>query len=531
MSAQPHASALVSADPWRDLAVWIEQATGLHFSRTRDLRRVFHSAAIELGFEDDVECAKSLLQHSPELTRAAAPGSSAQAATLQTLVRHLTVGETYFFRDRGALDALESGVLIPLIAARRRGIKFLRIWCAACCTGEEAYTLAIMLHRLLPDIAEWDISLAATDINESFLKRARAASYGEWSFRDAPPWLRTTYFTVGSDGRSTPLPHIARMVHFSALNLVAQSNAVPAGLRAMDVVLCRNALMYFSAPQITHAVGRLTDALVSGGCLVVGPTETPCVVHPHLVRQQYPEAMLLRKFPPGIGAELGNAAGGAVIGTGDASATAMRNPRTARELPGLVTLLAAAAEAETTVEPKAIAGTSGASRAKAAAHWADEARSLAGQGQLAEALACCDRWLAVEKLDTQVHYVRAAVLLEAGDTGAARLSLRRALYVDSGFVLAHVALGQLERTNGNADMALRHFTNAQELLQGREPADELPDAEGMTAGQVLLTLNALIGTLREAAELGVLGAAAESGPSDRQVDGHPHDLNASGERR
>ena len=475
MSAQAVASS-ASTDVWRDLALWIADATGLHFARARDLRRVFQGAAAELGFSNDIECAHWLMAQSAQALTTAGQGlasgaaNRASAATLQVLARHLTVGETYFFRDRAALDALAMNMLVPLIAARRAGRRHLRIWCAACCTGEEAYTVAIMLHRLLPDIAEWDITLAATDLNESFIRRAKAASYGEWSFRDAPSWLRPNYFTEDDAGRYTLRPHIARMVRFSVLNLVGEPDGVPTSLRAMDVVLCRNALMYFSPVQMTNAVDRLTGALVPGGCMVVGPGETPFIVHPRLVREPYRDAMLLRKAPAAV-----------VV-------------RAARTLPGSLVLQRESTAGSAPVAPAGRAALAAvATTAPPQQRWADEARALAGQGRLDEALACCDRWIALEKLDAQAHYVRAAVLQEAGNPDAARLALGRALYIDGGFVLAHVALGQLELTAGNAELAARHFANAQDLLRGRAPAEELPDAEGMTVGQLTLTLSALAG--------------------------------------
>ena len=102
---------------------------------------------------------------------------------MRILAAHLTIGETYFFREKTSFQLLEDRILPQLIEARERGWPADPPLEAGCCTGEEAYSLAICLARLLPDPRGWDISILATDINEHFLHKARAAIYGEWSFR------------------------------------------------------------------------------------------------------------------------------------------------------------------------------------------------------------------------------------------------------------------------------------------------------------------------------------------------------------
>src|SRR5258706_6940469 len=91
---------------------------------------------------------------------------------VETLARHLGVGETYFFREPAAFQALERSVLPPLLAARRAEGRRLRVWSAGCCTGEEGWSLAVTLCRLLPDIADWDIRIVGTDIHAGFLEAA-----------------------------------------------------------------------------------------------------------------------------------------------------------------------------------------------------------------------------------------------------------------------------------------------------------------------------------------------------------------------
>ena len=154
----------------------VTRRTGLRFAPERhaDLERGVRAAARELGFASADACAAWLVS------------SVATSEQVRILAAHLTIGETYFFREKTAFEFLERSVLPELIAARHKLDRRLRIWSAGCCTGEEPYSIAISLSRLLPNPEGWQIQILGTDINEQFLQTAREATYGEWSFRDTP---------------------------------------------------------------------------------------------------------------------------------------------------------------------------------------------------------------------------------------------------------------------------------------------------------------------------------------------------------
>ena len=169
---------------------------------------------------------------------------------IETLASHLTVGETYFFREKRSFDILEEQVLPELIRLHRGDGMRLRIWSAGCCTGEEPYSVAMLLDRMIPDLADWNVTILATDINPRFLEIASAGVYGEWSFRAIPPGIRERYFSPLPGGRMQIAQRIRRMVTFSFLNLA--EDVYPSlvnNTNAMDVVLCRNVLMYFTPEQ------------------------------------------------------------------------------------------------------------------------------------------------------------------------------------------------------------------------------------------------------------------------------------------
>ncbi|MBI4381907.1 MAG: protein-glutamate O-methyltransferase CheR, partial [candidate division NC10 bacterium] len=213
------------------------------------------------------------------------------------LVGHLTVGETYFFRDRALFEALEQHVLPSLITARRteRNLR-LRLWSAGCATGEEPYSLAVLLDRLLPDLSEWALTILATDINPDALEAARRGCYREWSFRETPQWTRDQYFHRRNAETFEVSPRIRRMVTVAPLNLAEDGYpAVMTNTSAMDLVLCRNVLMYFTRDAQRATVARLQRALVSEGWLAVSPAEASAELFQPLVSVNFPGAILYRK--------------------------------------------------------------------------------------------------------------------------------------------------------------------------------------------------------------------------------------------
>jgi len=242
----------------------VEAQLGLHFppERWTDLERGLGGAATELGFENVEKCARELVL------------AKLNPAQVDALAAHLTIGETYFFRDPATFEALASQVF-PALAQEKRGLaKRLRIWSAGCCTGEEPYSIAIALRRALPDLDDWRITILATDINPQFLRKAAAGVYGPWSFRGVPDETRAAYFRRRPEGRFELLPSVRKMVTFACLNLVEDVYpSLANNTNAMDLIFCRNVLMYFSGEQMRKVVASLRRSLVDGGRLVVSATE------------------------------------------------------------------------------------------------------------------------------------------------------------------------------------------------------------------------------------------------------------------
>ncbi|MBA3457545.1 MAG: hypothetical protein H0T42_30975 [Deltaproteobacteria bacterium] len=183
------------------------------------------------------------------------------AAELRELVEAVRVGESSLFRHRTQIAAL-ADVVAP--ALRDRGRRSVRVWSAGCASGEEPYTLALVLSRALPDHT---ISIVATDVSDDALEAAQRATYPISELADVPTEYRESFTTEGD--RIRVRSAITRLVRFERANLL---DAVPP--RNCDVVWCRNVLIYFSVAARRRAIDRLVSATLPGGFVFVGYSES-----------------------------------------------------------------------------------------------------------------------------------------------------------------------------------------------------------------------------------------------------------------
>ena len=454
---------------WSRLSERIAEHMGLYFppDRLQDLRRGILAAASDLQFEDPEQGIEKLLA-SP-LTR----------QQVEVLAAHLGVGETYFFRDPNTTDALRKHILPGLIAARSQAPRCLRIWVAGCASGEEAYSAAMLLDEALPDRQEWQVTLLATDINPHSLRKAAQGTYGKWSFRGTPDWVRAKWFTPHERGRLQVIRSLRERVTFAYLNLA--EDVFPSFLTntaAMDLILCRNVLMYF-----TPAV-------------VVSPVEVSLVARDGFATERLCERILFRKrtgssqraapklasvSPPDQLAPTEFSISNRVTSSSfrsrpSAEPSSNQSPQPEPESRPTCT--------DSTISAKADFAAQAGEQALRAEPVRFQARLLADRGNLAAALALCDQATAADALDRSAHFLRAEVLLEQGSLEEARRSLERVLYLDPDFVLAHFLIGHIALRQARGLEARRHFENVLSLVKAYAPGELLPESEGMTAGRV-----------------------------------------------
>jgi chemotaxis protein methyltransferase CheR len=492
----------LSEDDLARLSASLMDQLGLHFPRERwqDMERGIRSAARDFDFPDPGSCVEWLL---------ASPLSRRQ---IEVLASHLTVGETYFFREKAAFEVLEERILPEVTRSRRENGERLRIWSAGCASGEEPYSIAIALDRRMGGEQARKAMILATDINPRSLDRAAAGVYGDWSFRDAPPHLKEVYFR--KEGRHYEiLRTIKQQVLFSFLNLAEDAYpTLASNTNAMDVIFCRNVLMYFSPQQAQKVVQKFYRSLVDGGWLIVSPCEASSALFSQFTAWHFPGATLYQKNAAASAQAMKWFSAPQPVPVEQQEYSDLPPLRAAPDFAGAASVEAAGLPASGLPSPQAPPQPYEAARAlyekgcyaqviellgacpeppgQTAEANALAARAFANQGKLSEALARCERAIELEKVHAGHHYLRAAILIEQGALDEARQALKRALYLDPDFVLAHLALANLARQRSQPGACARHLEIARGLLSARAREELLPESEGITAGRLLEIIEA-----------------------------------------
>lgn len=194
--------------------------------------------------------------------------SSRNGRHLRRLFDSITTNETFFFREARQL-AILADEIVPRLLKGRKGDQPIRIWSAACSTGEEPYTISMMLmeRRIMPSRLE----IIASDLSERALSSARKAVYTSYSMRNVPEPYLNRYF-MPNGGAYALKPEIKETVTFRKINLIDPGEVLLA--RKMDIILCRNALIYFDQHAKQKVVSMLYDSLRQGGFLFMGSTES-----------------------------------------------------------------------------------------------------------------------------------------------------------------------------------------------------------------------------------------------------------------
>lgn len=404
-------------------------------------------------------------------------GERFQGPEMDALAEQLTIGETFFFRYAEQFQALRQRVIPQAIAARADSRR-LRIWSAGCSMGAEAYSVAAVVRELLGHrLADWQVTIIGTDINQAFLAHARRGLFNDWALRDVSAADRAGLFEpVGSHWRVHPA--LRAMVAFHQHNLMSLAPHPAQGelLRDFDIILCRNVMIYFDTAVLDRLLPSLATRLVEGGWLLVGHAEAGTPFERDF------ETVLV----PG--------------------ATLYRRPAASRPMPAPATRHLAARTTTPAILP-AGPRTWPARPARVASPSPTAAAHAAGDGAAGDGAAGDDDWPRAEERyrrqvaatpgDPLAHYHLALVLehREAAQAEAEQ-TLRKAVYLERGFAMAHFQLGTILQRRGDRDGAVRAFANALHGLSAL--GDEMPVPAGgdLQAGALRQLLSARIGALR-----------------------------------
>ncbi|MGC9974203.1 MAG: CheR family methyltransferase, partial [Gaiellaceae bacterium] len=421
----------------------------------------------------------------------------------------LTVNETFFFRNADNCRAFAETVLPERIRAKTRE-KRLRILSAGCASGEEPYSLAVLVREALSDLGNWDVKIIGLDVNPAVLAKAAQARYSAWSLRATSEDAKRRYFRA--DGPDFVLaPAIQKMVTFEERNLVDEDPLFWQSL-ACDVVFCRNVLMYFTPDKARDVVRRIGGALLPGGFFFLGHAETLrgltqefhlCHTHDtfYYRRRDASEAVVATATWVGLSREQAEDSLPAVV---ESTASWVDVIQRASERiatladgrsgsPGQdAPLTTPAGQAAATAAPRAwdLGLVLEALRQERFSDALELIRSLppdshedpdalllravllTNNGRLDESEEVCSRLLAVDELNAGAHYLMALCREHAGDSTGAIEHGQTAIYLDAGFAMPHLHLGIMAKRSGDAATAQRELGQALILL-GREDASRL----------------------------------------------------------
>jgi chemotaxis protein methyltransferase CheR len=430
----------------------------------------------------------------------------------RALAEQLTVNETFFFRNADNFRAVAETVLPERIRAKARD-KRLRILSAGCASGEEPYSLAVLVREALPDLGSWDVKIIGIDVNPAVLAKATQARYSAWSLRATSEDAKRLYFRA--DGPDFVLaPAIQKMVTFEERNLVDDDPLFWQSL-ACDVVFCRNVLMYFTPEKARGVVRRISQALLPGGFFFLGHAETLrglteefhlCHTHDtfYYRRRDASEAAAATatwvgplRAPTGqvedsLAAVVESTASWvnviqraseriATLADGQARSPDQDAPRTTPAVQAVSTTAARTWDLGLVLEAVRQERFSDALELICSLPPdSDEdpdalllrAVLLTNNGRLDESEEVCSRLLALDELNAGAHYLMALCREHAGDSTGAIEHGQTAIYLDVGFAMPHLHLGIMAKRSGDAATAQRELGQALILL-AREDASRL----------------------------------------------------------
>jgi chemotaxis protein methyltransferase CheR len=399
----------------------------------------------------------------------------------QALLNEVTIPETHFFRNPPQVRALRQYVLPELLKQAAAGKK-LRIWSAGCSTGEEAYTIAILIRELLPPTVDWDIKILATDISTRALATASKAQYAERSFVMTDPLDRSRWFVTDTTTGSWVLrDEVRELVEFRHHNLVA--DPPPFDPEQVDLILCRNVTIYFDRETTRRLMKRLHSRLRDGGYLFLGHAETLWQISDDFSLVSLGDAFVYRRLEERT--------------EGEARRWVLRDRRTEDELrPTRADRRRGEIDRRERVDQVPLPRRSAApappvSQVEAPSRPTrdplDAVRAALAMGSYDEAADIAAEVVAATPLWAQAHYLQGVALTNLGRDADALVVLRKTVYLDPEHGYAHFLLGGALDRQGEPVAASRSYRAAASTL-GRRPMDSVAGELGGRSVAELATL-------------------------------------------
>lgn len=395
---------------------------------------------------------------------------------LNKLVGMLTVGETSFFRYRAHKEALATHVLPDLIRERQKE-KRLRIWSAGCSTGEEPYSLAILMLEKFPGLLDWDIKILATDINKRSLRRAREGVYRPHALRYLRDDYRQRYFR-NFEQHYLIKPVVRQWVEFDYLNL--QSNTYPAegnGTSSLDLILCRNVMIYFNLETMRNIIARFHHCLRPDGYLFLGHSETLQNVSEQFQRHQCHSAYFYRpKGEKPVERPLEKAPlpikPNVEVVPDEAESPFDLDEVLARALQSF--------DGEDFVEAERLFKEILDQQQESVLAMVGLGMVCVNRGDFDSARRWCARAIGCDDLCPDAYLLRGVILDAEEQLERAVVEFQKVLWLDSGFVVAHYLLSKVNLRLGRNDQARRSLRNALVQLEKSDEENTVPWSGGIS---------------------------------------------------
>ncbi|MDP4114598.1 MAG: CheR family methyltransferase [Bacteroidota bacterium] len=492
------------------ISVNIEKHLGLYYppEKYSELYIRLDSAAKEKGY-NELEDFLHTLQNEASVIN-----------NIDLLTRHLTIGETYFFRESGVLDIFKKNII--------NNSRPLNIWCAGCCTGEEAYTLAIIINSIF-DSNIRNSKILATDINKDFLNKALSGRYSKWSFRNMDDKIVAKYFNRIDDKYFEVRPEIRKLVKFEYMNLAENNFSSKLNFGPFDYIFCRNVLMYFDNELHDKLVTSFYNLLADGGFLAVSVAEVSLINDNRFEKIYSNESFIFRKsvkeptLPLSPIHNINNRIPLPIIRNNSNSSftrspvpehnTIRRGSKASSEerkqsiddvdtsFYNIHNGYAKGRYAETISIILDIIQKANKNNTLLQNH-SDELylmiiKSYLNINNFDEALRWCTKGIENNRLHLPYYLTLANIFQVINENEEAMKTLQTAIYLDPDNILANFSLSNLYRRNNDSSLARKYLLVTLRILENCSPDQVIEESEGLTAGAMREMVISFIQNIKE----------------------------------
>ncbi|MFQ5597644.1 MAG: CheR family methyltransferase [Nitrospiria bacterium] len=448
---------------------------------------------------------------------------------LKKLISLLTTNETYFFREKSHFDMLENHLLPELIARGNTTSKEISIWCAGCSTGEEPYSIAIQLKRLIRNINEWKIEIIASDIDEHALQKGMEGNYGPWSFRGMERRVIRNSFSKIND-RYKINDEFRSLVTFKTHNMISQHPPVPNNTQhTFDIIICRNVTIYFEKKTTTELASKFFNVLREGGYLIVGHAEHSAEIFCMFKTRAFPDAIVYQKeekdqdpskseIPLYSNPPLSEKNKQYPALRDNGHPKSRQSGRKPKDLlteiinrkpagPPKPSLTKYVKQRKTSSEESSIFNEAmgyflkknyelaidrflrivhiNASNARAC--WM-LAHMASNRGYFEEAIAWSNRCIKIDPLFKEAYYTLSIVYLAMKKFDEALRSIKKAVYIDQNFILGHFVMGNIYHLMNRPAQGGKCIQTVKDLLASKTDDEVIFETEHLTVGDLITSL-------------------------------------------